>query len=122
MAATLAGIEHRLRKAALAFPEAGEEFPWGESAFKVRGKVFLFLHHADDALSLSMKLPVSHEFALMLDFTRPTGYGLGRAGWVTCRIGVDSDADVDLIERWIGESYRAVAPRRLSRALPPAVD
>jgi hypothetical protein len=27
-----------LRKCALAYPDAREDFPWGESAFKVNGK------------------------------------------------------------------------------------
>jgi predicted DNA-binding protein (MmcQ/YjbR family) len=114
MIKTLADIEHRLRATALAQPEATEEFPWGESAFKVRGKTFLFLHHADGALSLSMKLPASNEFARMLDFTEPTGYGLGKSGWITCRLGADTDADLELIERWIGESWCAVAPKKLA--------
>ena len=39
-----------LRKCALAYPDAREDFPWGESAFKVNGKVFLFLHRADGGL------------------------------------------------------------------------
>ena len=32
-----------IRKHALSFPETGEEFPWGESAFKVKGKTFVFM-------------------------------------------------------------------------------
>ena len=95
-----------------------EEFPWGESAFKVRGKVFLFLHHEEGAIRLSMKLPVSRDFAEVFDFTQPTGYGLGRSGWITCRLAADTSADMELIERWIGESYRAIAPRKLARTLP----
>jgi hypothetical protein len=33
----------RLRKAALAYPEAYEELPWGDHAIKVNGKSFVFL-------------------------------------------------------------------------------
>jgi hypothetical protein len=36
-------IETALRDCALGFPEAVEEFPWGERAIKVKGKVFLFI-------------------------------------------------------------------------------
>jgi hypothetical protein len=34
-------IETALRDYALGFPEATEDFPWGERAIKVKGKVFL---------------------------------------------------------------------------------
>ena len=74
--------EH-LRQFALGFPEAHEEFPWGECAVKVRGKTFLFMSIGDDGLRLSVKLPASREFALEYPFTKPTRYGLGKSGWVT---------------------------------------
>ena len=38
-----AKIEALLRKHALSYPEAYEEFPWGERAIKVKGKVFVFM-------------------------------------------------------------------------------
>ena len=68
---------------ALALPEAYEEFPWGECAVKMRGKTFLFTRNDDSGLHLTVKLPHSREFALEYPFTQPTGYGLGRSGWVT---------------------------------------
>jgi len=116
---TLDAIEARLRAAALAYPEVEEHHPWGESAFKVRGKVFLFLFRGEDQLSFSMKLPASREFALVWDFTEPTGYGLGKSGWVTCKLAADTEFDPELIESWLDESYRAVAPKRLAASLPP---
>ena len=42
----------RLRAHALAFPEATEDFPWGERAIKVRGKAFLFLRAASGGVRL----------------------------------------------------------------------
>ncbi len=113
----LAALEARLRTAALAYPETHEDHPWGESAFKVRGKVFLFLFRNEDGLSLSMKLPVSREFALIWDFASPTGYGLGKSGWITCKIGADTEADPDLLLGWLEESWRAVAPKKLAATL-----
>lgn len=108
----------QLREHGLALPETVEEHPWGHSALKVRGKTFVFLNLDPDRLSLSTKLPVSREFALMLDFTEPTGYGLGRAGWVSSAFGPGDPIDLDLLKRWIAESYRAVAPKKLAALVP----
>ena len=117
-ARALAKAEAALRAQALAYPEAAEDFPWGESAFKVRGKVFLFLHHQDGQLSLSMKLPDSSGAARMLPFAEPTGYGLGKSGWITARFGATDAPPLDLLLDWLEESYRAIAPKKLSALLP----
>lgn len=105
----------RLRRHGLALPEAVEEFPWGHSALKVRGKTFLFLNAEDETLSLSVKLPVSRDFALIFDWAEPTGYGLGRSGWITASFNPQDEPDLDLLERWTVESYKAIAPKKLGR-------
>ena len=69
----------RLRKAALAYPEAYEDMPWGHHAIKVKGKTFLFLGADATTFSLSAKLPSSADVALKLPFASPTEYGLGEA-------------------------------------------
>ena len=104
-----------LRQHGLALPEAVEEFPWGHSALKVRGKTFVFLNQSEEELSLSVKLPASRDFALIFDWAEPTGYGLGRSGWVSARFGPDDEPDLELLERWIVESYKAIAPKKLGR-------
>jgi predicted DNA-binding protein (MmcQ/YjbR family) len=112
------GAAQRLRAFALSYPEAREEFPWGEPVVKVRGKVFVFLGGGDGGgLSLSVKLPGSATLALDLPFASPTAYGLGRSGWVTARFAARQRPPLALLERWIDESYRAVAPKRLSATL-----
>lgn len=116
--ADLSAAFQRLRTHGLALPEAVEEHPWGHSALKVRGKTFVFLNLDPDRLSLSAKLPVSRDFALVFDFTEPTGYGLGRSGWVSSAFGPADEIDLELLERWISESYRAVAPKRLAALVP----
>jgi predicted DNA-binding protein (MmcQ/YjbR family) len=113
-----------LRDLALAYPGAHEEFPWGERVIKVKAKVFLFLgHDGDDELHLSVKLPGSNALALELPFTSPTGYGLGKSGWVSARFPRGTKVPVDILRQWIDESYRAVAPKRLVATLseePPS--
>lgn len=110
-----------LRNFALDYPEAYEELPWGETAVKVRGKTFLFTR-ADDTngLHLSVKLPKSREAALQHSFAASTGYGLGKSGWVTARFGPGTTPPLELLRQWIDESYRAIAPKALAAALPPA--
>jgi predicted DNA-binding protein (MmcQ/YjbR family) len=107
-----------LRTYGLAFAEAEEDFPWGHTALKVRGKTFAWLDESEGALSLTVKLPVSRDFALVFDFASPAGYGLGRSGWISCRFGAGEAVDLDLMKRWFAESYRAVAPKKLAASVP----
>ena len=112
-----------LRAIALGYPEAVEDHPWGESAFKVRKKVFVFMGvPADGCVSLSLKLPESAPVALLEPWASPTGYGLGRSGWVSFAFGPGDDVPVELLEDWIDESYRAVAPKRPVATLAPLAD
>ncbi|HEV7661349.1 MAG TPA: MmcQ/YjbR family DNA-binding protein [Allosphingosinicella sp.] len=107
-----------LRAHGLALPETVEDFPWGHTALKVRGKTFVWLDETDGTFSLTVKLPVSRDFAETFDFAAPAGYGLGRSGWISCRFAAGEAADLDLLKRWIAESYRAVAPKKLAALLP----
>lgn len=107
-----------LRAFGLGLPEAVEDFPWGHTAIKVKGKTFAWLAKEEARLSMTVKLPVSRDFALVFDFAEPAGYGLGRSGWITCRLAADEPADLDLFRRWIAESYRAVAPKKLAAQVP----
>jgi predicted DNA-binding protein (MmcQ/YjbR family) len=107
------GARAELRSFALGFPGAHEDFPWGESVIKVGKKVFVFLGRSGGGLSISVKLPSSNLLALDLPFTSPTGYGLARGGWVTAQFTKDETPPLDLLRRWVDESYRTVAPRRL---------
>jgi len=110
-----------LRTFALGYPGAREEFPWGERVVKVGKKVFVFMGTADgDELGLSVKLPASGPMALLLPFAQPTGYGLGKAGWVSARFAPSDDPPLALLREWIDESYRAVAPKTMVATLAPA--
>ncbi len=107
-----------LKHFALTLPEAYEDFPWGESVIKVRKKVFVFLGRAaSDALSMSVKLPETGEDVRALPFATPTGYGLGKSGWVTITFDAAEIPPADVMAGWIVESYRAVAPKKLVATL-----
>jgi predicted DNA-binding protein (MmcQ/YjbR family) len=110
----MARAEAALRAHALAQPQATEHFPWGDRAIKVRGKVFLFMSVDAPGLSLSTKLPASAGVALLLPFAEPTGYGLGKAGWVSASFEPGDQPPVEMLCDWIDESYQAVAPAKLA--------
>ncbi|MFO0724173.1 MAG: MmcQ/YjbR family DNA-binding protein [Myxococcota bacterium] len=112
--------EKLLREFGLGFPGAYEDFPWGERVLKVNKKVFVFMGISDGGLSMSTKLPDSGMAALSLPFTQPTGYGLGKSGWVSSRFEAKDSPPIEVLKAWITESYRAVAPVKLVKALDGA--
>lgn len=108
-----AKLRDRLRDFAVDFPGAHEDFPWGERVVKVNKKVFIFLgtDGAPDP-SISVKLGESHNHALSIDGAQPTGYGLGKSGWVTIPLG-SAGLSYDLVCDWVDESFRRIAPKRV---------
>jgi predicted DNA-binding protein (MmcQ/YjbR family) len=103
-----------MRTHGLSYPGAHEDFPWdAHRALKVKGKTFVFMGMEPDELNFSVKLPQSKDIALMLPFATPTGYGLGKSGWVSATFDADSSPPVDMLLDWVDESYRAIAPKRL---------
>lgn len=116
-----------LREFALGLPGAYEDHPWGESVAKVNKKVFVFMGTEsghEKGFGMSVKLPESNGLALTLPFTEPTGYGLGKGGWVSVYFVADDLPPADMMKEWILESYRAIAPKKLAAELggapPPA--
>ena len=108
-----------LRTFGLAYPGAHTKSPWpGHLDLAVNDKTFAYLSLEGEPLSISCKLPRSNALALMLPFASPTGYGLGRSGWVTAQFAAGESPPVELLKEWIDESYRAQAPKRLVAQLP----
>jgi predicted DNA-binding protein (MmcQ/YjbR family) len=109
--------ESALREFALRYPEAFEDFPWGERVVKVRKKIFVFLNRIDGGLRVCIKLPESNADALALPHVTPAGYGMGKHGWVVADFGPSYEVPLEILLRWIDESYRAVAPKKLVATL-----
>lgn len=111
--------EAELREFGLSLPETIEEFPWDHRALKVARKVFVFMGTDLDkdsprgTFSLSCKLPESGSMALMLPGVTPTGYGLGKSGWVSAKYPTGK-VPVAMLKEWLRESYCAVAPKKLA--------
>jgi predicted DNA-binding protein (MmcQ/YjbR family) len=121
---TVRAAAKAMREFAFGLPGAWEDNPWDESVAKVGKKIFVFNlvkpEDVDDTLLFTVKLPESSDAALTLRYTEPSGYGLGKAGWVTVRFEAGTEVEpppVDLFLDWIEESYRAVAPKKLIAAL-----
>jgi predicted DNA-binding protein (MmcQ/YjbR family) len=108
----------QVRSFAIGLPQAHEDYPWGELVVKVNGKVCVFLggDQADAPPSMSVKLRDSHDQALDTPGAAPTGYGLGRAGWVSVPLGAGSPP-IGVLRDWVEESYRIVAPKRVAARL-----
>jgi len=107
-----AAVREALRSYALTLPEAYEDHPWSESVVKVRKKIFVFFGtDGSDEPGLGMKLNSSQPLALAQPGVAPSGYGLGKAGWVSIRL--NDEMPYEMLREWIEESYRVVAPKTL---------
>ncbi|WP_309097750.1 MmcQ/YjbR family DNA-binding protein [Streptomyces sp.] len=114
----------KVRAFALGLPCAVEEFPWGESVAKVNRKVFVFLGAEDGShpLGVTVKLTdeTAHAHALACPGAEPAGYGLGKAGWVSIPLEAQGAPAAELLCDWVEESYRVIAPKRLTAELDEA--
>ena len=107
-----------LRAIGMTYPGAHSKSPWpGHDDLAVKDKTFAYLPVAGDPFSLSVKLPYTGEVALDLPYATPTGYGLGKSGWVSFNPPEDEIPPIEQLREWIEESYRAQAPRKLVREL-----
>ncbi|MEV6578816.1 MmcQ/YjbR family DNA-binding protein [Streptomyces sp. NPDC051582] len=107
-----------VREFAQGLPEAVMEFPWGpeDCVVKVNKKIFVFLGSLDGpqspGLSVKLKDEALHGHAMTAPGAEPTGYGLGRAGWVFVPLGAKGAPSLDVLCEWVEESYRTVALKR----------
>ncbi len=107
-----------LRKFGLTFPGAHRKSPWpGHDDLAVKDKTFVYLSAEGEAFSVSFKLPYTGFEVLQLPYAAPTGYGLGKSGWVTLTPGESEIPSLDQLKEWLEESYRAQAPKRYVKLL-----
>lgn len=112
-----------LREFGLGLPGAHLKSPWPNHAdLAVKDKTFAYLPTEGRPFSLSCKLPYTGEVALELPWASPTGYGLGKSGWVSFNPAEDEIPPLAQLEAWIDESYRAQAPRTLVKQLDARED
>jgi predicted DNA-binding protein (MmcQ/YjbR family) len=111
-----------LEEFALSLPEAWPDAPWGDRVVKVGKKIFVFLSRPDASHpSATFKLPESRDHALAYPEAVPTGYGLGKHGWVTVMIDAVPTEEHEVLFDFVEESYRAVATKTLVKRLDVAL-
>ena len=112
----------RLRKLCLALPEAHEVEAWGAPTFRVRNKIFAMYaapndHHGQGRPAVWVKAAPGEQEAMVAAapscFFRPPY--VGPSGWVG--IWLDGVVEWDDVSEFLRDSYRLIAPKRLSTLL-----
>lgn len=118
----------QLRERALALPETEECTSHGAPGFRVggkNGKFFAYFsdrHHGEAHISLLAKTSGTDEMTALIErdpqaFYRPAYYGA--SGWVGLALNRPG-LDWGQVEYWLERSWRAVAPKRLTRLISAA--
>ena len=111
---TNAELLSALREFGLTYPGAHLKSPWPEHLdLAVNDKTFAFLPAPGQPFHVTVKLPFTGPEVLERPGAAPTGYGLGRSGWVS----LSEAASLDDLKQWVDESYRAVAPKKVIKEL-----
>ncbi len=121
-----AWLLEQLRARALALPETSEQESFGSAGFRVgegkSGKYFAYFSdrpHGHERIALLVKTSGMDELMGLVEdqpktYFKPAFYGA--SGWVG--IVLDRpDLDWSDVEAWLQRSWRAVAPKRLTRLL-----
>jgi len=124
-------IVAKVGELALALPETDARASHGAPGWRVggdkTGKYFAYVsvhHHGETAIALLVKTSGTDEQAALID-ADPELYYLPKfyapSGWIAIRLDTGF-TDWAHIEDWLGKSWRAVAPKRLTRLLDIAAE
>jgi len=124
-------IVAKVGELALALPETDARSSHGSPGWRVggekSGKFFAYVsirHHGEDAIALLVKTSGQDEMNALIEaepelYYRPAYYGA--AGWIAIRLDT-GDTDWDHVADWLDKSWRAVAPKRLTRFMGVAAE
>ncbi len=121
-------IATRLGELASALPETSFRTAHGSPAWRVggdSGKFFAIVfdrHHGEDSVGVLVKTSGQDEMAALIDadpelYFRPAYYGA--ADWIGLRLD-RADVDWDQVADWLARSWRASAPKRLTKLIDAA--
>jgi predicted DNA-binding protein (MmcQ/YjbR family) len=108
-----------VREICLALPESAEKETWGHPTFRVRDKIFTSFGETEDespVTVVTMKAALGEQEPLLAEghpFFMPKY--VGSKGWIG--IVLDDDTDWTEIAEFVEDSYRQIAPKRLSAQL-----
>jgi len=108
----------KVRQIALNLPEVEEGTSCNKSAFQARKKSFCFMGQKDDSYNVMVKLVPSLPAAEKLQADTPERFKIGLHGWTTLTFPHSESPPSGLLEKWIVESYRALAHKQLVALLP----
>ena len=116
--------EAELTAYGLAFPETDVVADWARG-LRVRRKTFAVFGakgDRDDALTITLKLPISFEMVQDLPFVRESRGWYRQHQWAIAHFGPEDDilAELPTLKGWLKQSYCAMAPKKLSRLLDAA--
>ncbi len=108
----------RIQVLAMELPEAERvdiEAWGGEPTFRVRGKNFVFASKDGSGFSLKVDKEEAEAVVASDPDAEPTGYGLGRHGWISVSLPSSVDEERwEIVREWIRTSYTLVAPKKLA--------
>ena len=102
-----AAVHRELREHALAKEGAVEDHPWGDVAWKVKGKMFAV--SSENSAKVSVKSTLEKQAALVTHPHIEASHYVGRYGWVT--IDCQDRDTLDLAKELMDESYAAIAAK-----------
>lgn len=107
-----------LLKVALGYPETEEGVACKGTVLEsttvmIRKKAFVFVRSSE----ARFKLRESQKEMAALATKDPGHYGTGANGWASIKFTDDTAAPLELLEKWVGESYRVVGGKEPTAAL-----
>ena len=110
-----AGIEERVRKICLGFPEAYEERAWAGSRWRIRKRTFAHVLGVRRSDEDSVVALVFRSGGDELEMLRNGGHPFFALGWGHSAIGMalDADTDWDEVRELLIESFCLLAPKKL---------
>ena len=106
-----------VRQLAMTYPETEEGTSCNKSAYKARGKAFAFVGESPEAVNIMLKLGDSADAFAKFAKSQPHHYRVGKAGWMTMDFPRGTKFPMDELERWIDESFRLIAIKKLVKVL-----
>lgn len=106
-------IPEQIREIAFTYPELTEGTSCSKVAFKVKGKSFVFVEQKDGEWNAMMRLGDSIPEAELMAKESPDNVSIGKHGWTTLRFKNGKGPTKKILKRWIDESFRILAPRKV---------